>query len=104
MNSNSFAGMHSFSKMGILLVTGSLLNHNKNNEDGCFDAQTGTGAVIALRDIAKGEELTIWYTNDLAALAKYGTYAKFALRTSDYLGPSCTHAVRTPSYGCCKFG
>ena len=73
VNSNSLDATHSFGKMGILLLTGSLFNHdNKNNVDRRFDAQRGTDGFIALRDIKKGKELTISYTKDPVMLAKYG--------------------------------
>ncbi|CAA9964462.1 set domain-containing protein [Pyrenophora teres f. maculata] len=67
MSSNAFDGTFPCGLMGILVLAGSIFNHDSN-----FDAERNQLDFSATRNIAKGEELSVLYTNDSAALARYG--------------------------------
>ncbi|KAE8859379.1 hypothetical protein PTNB29_06610 [Pyrenophora teres f. teres] len=67
MSSNAFDGTFPCGLMGILVMAGSIFNHDSN-----FDAERNQLEFSATRNIAKGEELSVLYTNDSAALERYG--------------------------------
>jgi hypothetical protein len=68
LNTNAFEGEASYGDVGLLQLTGSLFNHEKNyNVTRRWNETTEQLVFTTLRHIRKGEKLTVMYAADTSA-------------------------------------
>jgi hypothetical protein len=74
MTSNAFDGHTAYGMIGLLLLTGSLFNHDQaHNVTRTWDQTLEQEVFTTLRNVRKGEELTVTYTTNRELLrANYG--------------------------------
>ena len=73
VNSNSFKGEASFGPIGMVLLTGSMFNHESNsNVRRHWDHQLEQMVFKTVRDVKEGEEFTVHYSDSAEDLKKYG--------------------------------
>lgn len=74
VNSSSFDDEASFSKIGMILLTGSMFNHESNpNVMRHWDEQLEQEVFKTVRDVKKDEQFTAHYSGSAEDLKKYST-------------------------------
>ncbi|KAI4701359.1 hypothetical protein J4E81_003099 [Alternaria sp. BMP 2799] len=73
VNSNAFEGEASFGQIGMVLLTGSMFNHESySNVRRHWDQQLEQMVFKTVRDVKEGEEFTVYYSGSAENLKKYG--------------------------------